>query len=230
MKNFTIVMAYYDNHAMLQEHLFQWRKIEKHLRKNINAIIVDDGSPNAPARLDSEVPFPVSIYRMLVDIRWNQDACRNIGVRHAETEWVLMTDMDHVVPPDTARHLIECDLSPQTVYKFSRVDAPNNTPYKPHPNSWFMTRAMFDKIGGYDERLAGWYGTDGDFLDRVQDTAPIIQLNVPLVRYPREIVADASTTSLTRKTPEDAETIRRLRKQYAGTPPERYKFPYERVL
>jgi hypothetical protein len=31
-----------------------------------------------------------------------------------------------------------------------------------------MTRAMYDRIGGYDEALAGNYGTDGDFARRAE--------------------------------------------------------------
>jgi hypothetical protein len=33
---------------------------------------------------------------MREDIAWNQDACRNLAVSLARTEWVLLTDMDHV--------------------------------------------------------------------------------------------------------------------------------------
>lgn len=208
MKKFTLVMAYYDNHAMLQEHVYLWRKLDKKTRNMFDVIIVDDCSPNQPARIDSEPPLDISIFRLRVDVRWNQDACRNIGVKHSNTEWVLMTDMDHVVLPETFEYLLNTELNKKTAYRFSRVDAPNKYPYKPHPNSWFMTKELFDYIGGYDERLSGWYGTDGDFLDRVQAAAPIIQLDVPLMRYPREIVADASTTSLTRKTDQDAAMIK----------------------
>ncbi len=53
----------------------------------------------------------------------------------------------------------------------SRVDAPNLTPYKPHPNTWLLTTDLFYRIGGYDERFSGFYGTDGEFRNRVQRTA-----------------------------------------------------------
>ena len=71
----------------------------------------------------------------------------------ATTEWALMTDIDHLLPEETLRSLLTRDLDPREVYRLARVDAPDLTPYKIHPNTWLMTRAMYDSIGGYDERF-----------------------------------------------------------------------------
>ncbi len=120
-------------------------------------------------------------------------------------------------------------LNPEFVYKFSRVSAPDNLPYKPHPNSWLMTKAMFSAIGGYDERLAGWYGTDGDFVERILPIAPVVMLKHPLIRVPRSVIPDASTTTLGRKSRQDFEAIQGLRKANAGTPPLNLSFPWEKV-
>lgn len=229
MREVTQIMAYYENPTMLQKHLHNIRQYEKKHRKMLRLIVVDDGSPTKPARFDSETACHAEIYRMKVDIRWNQDACRNLGVEHAKTEWVLLTDMDHLVPFETMGWIMTQSLDPKTAYRFSRVSAPDMLPYKPHPNSWLMTRELFKKVGGYDERLAGWYGTDGDFLDRVAAQAMIIQLNQHLIRVPREVIPDSSTTSLSRKSPEDFQNIRMLRRKYAGTPPLTLSFPWERV-
>jgi hypothetical protein len=90
-----------------------------------------------------------------------------------------------------------------------------------------MTKALYP---GYDESLAGWYGTDGDFLDRVGAIAPIIQFDHPLIRVPREVIPDASTTQLTRKSPEDWKNICRIRREQKGKPPLMLSFPWEQVL
>jgi hypothetical protein len=148
----TLVMAYYENAGMLALQLATIRALPRELKALLAVIIVDDGSPTAPAK-GEEIGCPLLIYRMAEDIPWNQDACRNIGVHHAVTPWVLLTDMDHVVPEATWRPLLLRSHDPETVYRFSRVSAPEMAPYKPHPNSWFMTRAMFEKVGGYDEKL-----------------------------------------------------------------------------
>lgn len=230
MRELTLIMAYYENHTMLQRHLHQFQKYDRKVQKNLQIIIIDDGSPASPARLDSESPCQISIYRMKVDVRWNQDACRNLGANKAKTQWILLTDIDHLVPNDTMAAIMTQSLNPEFVYKFSRVSEPEMLPYKPHPNSWLMTKSMFCDVGGYDERLAGWYGTDGDFLDRVAAVAPIVRLDLPLVRVPRHVTPDASTTTLTRKTPQDQAMIKTLRAKYKGTPPLTLSFPWEKVL
>ena len=168
MKELTLIVPYYDNPQMLVEQQRQWAKYPAELLSRLHVIIVDDGSPRWPA-----LPVVIAnsigelglgsfrLYRTLVDVRWNWLFCRNLGVSEATTEWVFMTDIDHVMPTKTLAKLLEAELSPRKAYRMSRVDAPNKTPYKPHPNTWLMTRSLFDKIGGYDERFSGFYGTDG---------------------------------------------------------------------
>jgi hypothetical protein len=97
-----------------------------------------------------------------------------------------------------------------------------------------MTGKMFDRIGGYDERFCGLYGTDGRFLRDVERVAgAIVQLPEVLVRVPREVIPDASTTTLVRKKPEDKERMREIaetRNQDPNWRPLRDTFPYARVL
>jgi len=227
----TLVMAYYENPSMLDMQFRRLRMLPSDLRDLMHVIIVDDGSPNAAAK-PQDIGMPLQIYRVGVDIRWNQDACRNIGAHHAETEWLLLTDMDHVVPEETWRPVVTRRRDPLSVYRFSRVSAPDMLPYKPHPNSWLMTRKMFERVGGYDERFAGLYGTDADIRDRISQSAQIITLKENLIRVPRDVVPDASTTTYLRKQPEDREGLPRLRAERAASAdprPLRLTFPYERV-
>jgi len=165
-----------------------------------------------------------------VDIRWNQDACRNLGVDKAHTEWVLLTDMDHLVTVGLLQRVMYSTCDPKIAYRFSRVSAPNMEPYKLHPNSWFLTRKLYKRVGGYDERFAGYYGTDGDFRDRLDAKAALVQLKEYLIRVPREVIADASTTVYERKTDWDGDNIKRLKMERGKHPPIRQNFPYERVL
>jgi hypothetical protein len=240
MTPFTLVLAYYDNPTMLQHQVRTWRSLPAELRAQLHVVVVDDGSPRVPALAAvtagnlagwADELASVQLWRMGVDVRWNQDACRNIGVREAATKWVLLTDMDHVVPVQTWRRLMLGKLTKSKVYRFSRVTAPELTPYKPHPNSWALTRKLYWKAGGYDEALAGNYGTDGDFLIRVRQVAECIELPDVLVRYPREVIADASTTTLERKRPDEKDAIRRIvRARTADWRPLHFSFPCERLL
>jgi hypothetical protein len=238
MTPFTLVMAYYMNPRMLAEHVRLWRSLPAELAARLHVVIIDDGSPEQAAHeaMRSIGTPPVAsfeLWRMLVNIPWNQDACRNIGVRQASTEWLLLTDIDHMIPAETWRRLMTGKLDSNTVYRFARVSAPSMEPYKPHPNSWAMRRTIYWDCGGYDERLAGNYGTDGDFLVRIRGRRNIVDLSDVLIRVPREVIPDASTTTLKRKQPEDKENIRRLLAERASDPswePLHFSFPHERVL
>jgi hypothetical protein len=138
-----------------------------------------------------------------------------------------------VVEEATWKSLLLKDYDPTNVYQFARVSAPDYQPYKPHPNTWFMTRKKFDEIGGYDERFAGFYGTDADFRDRVLASGTkVVGLKERIVRYPRTIVPDASTTTYLRKQPEDRAGIQRVKAERAALEdktPVRFRFKYDRV-
>ena len=56
---------------------------------------------------------------MRVDVPWNQDACRNIGMKNVKTEWALMTDMDHIVPEETWRTVLLGEWDRERVYRFN---------------------------------------------------------------------------------------------------------------
>lgn len=227
----SLVLAYYENAGQLRRQYALLRSMPLDIRSNLQVVIVDDGSPDNPAFAE-DIGMPLEVYRIGMDIRWNQDAARNIGAKHAANEWLLLTDIDHEVPEKTWRGVIFCELTKTWVYRFSRVSAPDMEPYKPHPNSWFMTKATYERAGGYDERFAGWYGSDADFRDRASKAGPISILSYPLVRIPREVQPDASTTRYARKTIEDGREIKRIKDERArvkGWKPIRYRFPYERV-
>lgn len=233
MLNISLVLPYYENPGMLREQFASVRDLPSTYRSNICVIVVDDGSPTHPAKPEDLAGAGLQIYRITVDVRWNQDAARNIGVHHSETSWILLTDIDHLVPQSTWGELLHGKFDPDIVYKFGRVSAPAMSEYKPHPNSWFMTCKMYNRIGGYDERFAGYYGTDGDFRDRVKESAiEIRQLKQVLVRVPRTLIPDASTTTYLRKQPEDHANIARIKAERAaqkGREPKRLTFPYVRV-
>lgn len=208
MRDLTIVYPYFRNGGMLREHQSMWREWPDALKARLHVIVVDDVSQKNQA-IEAVEPTGIASFRLYRNIdekrRWNWLFCRNLGMQEATTEWVLLTDIDHLIPEETFRSLVTMDLDPQNVYRLARVDAPHKRPYRIkdcpvrpdkrfHPNTWLMTRRMFDATGGYDERLSGCYGTDGEYRDRVKAASrAVVLLPDVMVRYPREIVADAST-------------------------------------
>jgi glycosyltransferase involved in cell wall biosynthesis len=239
----ALCLPYYMNQGMLDEQLRRLAGLPAAILEQLELIVVDDGSPNgeAVANVRHVIGCPVRVFRIDVDIRWNQDAARNIGAQEAEARWLLLTDIDHVVPLATWEYLLAKKFEKARAYRFSRATLDEIgkkdriTPYKPHPNSWFMTRGLYEQVGGYDERFAGHYGTDAEFRDRLTRIAgdPIL-LPQLLYRVPRSTIADASTTTYQRKNaPEDIGAIPRIKAVRALNPdwvPLKFRNPYRQIF
>lgn len=86
---------------------------------------------------------------------------------------------------------------------------------------------MFWRIGGYDEALSGYYGTDGDYRRRCAATAPIRILRDKLIRH--EFFMDSSTTRYLRKQPEDSAVSRIVAQRGNGWKPLTLSFPYREI-
>jgi len=239
MPQLTLVMAYYDNPKMLEKQYAHWATYTQEVKDAIEIVLVDDGSPRAPL---SGVPVPADLpvlraYRILEDRPWHQNGARNLGAFEAKGEWLLLTDMDHMVPEATMRKALT-KVKRHLVYRFERIDARTMQPTidrhglpKPHPNSWLMTHEMYWKIGGYDERTCGYYGTDSFFRADIQVHARLALLPAPLLRFDREDVADASTTTLKRKEGRVHGWRERLAKKMQYEPGKHtLRFKWERVL
>ncbi len=250
MRELTLVVPHFQNLGMLAEQQKVWMSYPAAVRSLLHVIVVDDCSPKGQRPTSRKIGAAVSglasfrIYRLLEKKRWNWLSCRNLGVEKATTDWVLMTDMDHVLPVETLVRILNGQLDERNVYRFSRVDAPHPwpyalsdcTPYKFHPDTYLLTKDTFEKSGGYDERLSDLYGTSGEYRDRVMMVAKAhVRLEDVMVRYPREIIADASThpSVYTRKgdAENDAELIRRraVRALDPNWRPLRGLIPYEEV-
>lgn len=225
-KSVTIVLPFYNSHEFFKTHMETWWNYPEAIRQYLSAVIVDDGSP-VPATLPEVLPFSMRLFRIEVDIAWNWLAARNIGAHYAPDGWMLLTDMDHVLPEATSYALINGRHDPNVVYAFSRREHTGQAIH-PHSASFFMTKKMFWAIGGYDEALAGVYGTDGSYRKRVASAAAMKLLPQELIRY--EYVADSSVTTYERKTPAMREARRkRFASVSPGAPPKVLSFPFHEV-
>lgn len=230
----TMIYPYYENPVFMHEQLDRWEQWTPHVKELVQAIIVDDGSPKAPAESvlsmwkmqhGGHFPFNVRLFRIGVDVRWNWLAARNIGMFNAPEGWCTLTDMDHVIPEYTMAALSHAEFNEKQIYTFRRKE--HGREIHRHPNSMFMTREMFWKVGGYDEALSGHYGTDGDWRRRCAATAPVRCADLFLERH--EYVQDSSTTTYLRKQPEDAGKKRIIAKRGPGWRPRTLSFVHHEV-
>lgn len=236
----SFVYSYFENPNMYLRQVEEWNGYPRRVKKNISLYVTDDGSTRYPLRDLKEVPEGMRITRFELTrkVPWNWLACRNLGARMSGSRWLLLTDMDHVVSAKSAGALVRSLslklLPPFFIYRFARVDAPDNRKIAPHKDSYLMTRKMFWKIGGYDEELAGNYGTAGLFRERAFKAALWnCHLPVPLTHHTRAVMPDASTTDFKRKEGRDPEAISRIlekkRREGRGDEIKVLSFPYREI-
>jgi hypothetical protein len=203
----TIVMPYYENPKMLRLQMHEWRMYRPAEKEALCALIVDDGSPRNPARdvaiaYAGAAGFPIRVLRINENIPWNQDGARNLAMKNVLTNWVLMTDMDHMIQRDQVSAMLDFTSHKVTrgeYYMPRRVDFDGRSNH-PHANSYVFNVSDFWAMGGYDEDFAGTYGSDGNFRkcaravlrERITDA-------FHLTRWPRDAISDANTTDWGRK-------------------------------
>lgn len=196
----TLVYAYYENPVMFAFQQDVWAAYPQHLIEKINLIVVDDGSQREPAKKYWNPVFESArLYRVDVNIPWNQNGARNLAMLECGTEWALMTDMDHVLYPADAERMLTGGYMSGKVYMPQRLTH-DRKPYKRHPNSFLIEKELFWQSGGYDEDFAGYYGTDIVFRKAVGLVGEIVETDgFALVTYVRDQIPDASTTDFGRK-------------------------------
>lgn len=230
-KPITLIVPYYENRAFFGAQLRKWSGYADHLREMLRVIVVDDGSPKYPAeavaRQLGPFPFAFRLFRIEVDVRWNWLAARNRGFAEAGEGWCLVTDMDHVLPEETLAAISFGVLDARTVYAFGRREH-TGARIAPHSASFLMTRATFWRIGGYDEALSGYYGTDGVYRRELVKHASLCLLDgLDLVRH--EYVEDSSTATYLRKQPQDAAVGRLVRARAKNWTPRVLSYPCHEV-
>lgn len=227
-RGITFCYPYYQNPIFLGLQLRRWTTYPHELLRQLSVIVVDDGSPDYPAvdvLRDFALPFPLRLFRIGVDVRWNWLAARNVAMYHAHG-WCVLTDMDHMVPEPTLRSIVFGKLWPSYIYRFTRREWTGESIH-PHPNSMLMTSTTFWDVGGYDEALSGHYGTDGDWRRRCAAAKRVFTLPCPLERH--EYVHDSSTTAYKRKQPEDAGKKAIIAARGPNWRPKVLSFPYEEI-
>ena len=188
-----LVMPYYNNPRMLEEHKAEWAQY----RHPCEVILIDDGSREPPVMRDC--PLPYRHFRVLEDRPWNQNGARNLGMWFASS-WCLLTDMDHLLTASAFDALMSVRWPRGTAWRPNRIWPNGEERGKRHPNSYVIHRDDFWKAGGYDERWCGYYGTDATFRRQLAKYGTEVRdTDVFALTLYEGVIEDAITHGLGRK-------------------------------
>jgi glycosyltransferase involved in cell wall biosynthesis len=218
---YSLILPYYNQPSMLAKQI----ETAEQYPEGIETIIIDDGSQTYPASdyLGWTDDANISAYQIHQDIPWNLEGARNLGATVAANDWMIMTDIDHVLPVESALNLINFTPDINKWYRFPRYrigaadstrnkdDLPREAKHgkiKTHVNTYLITKAMYWSIGGCDEDYAGVIGGEAPFLSQLKKLygeATMLPDSICMHVYTRDAVKDANITTLDRDTSKYAE-------------------------
>ena len=170
----TLCYTYYDNYPAFERMVNYYKKLKN---PNVRFLIIDDGSPNRPLT-KKDTPKGWDMYRITEDVGWNNEGAKNLAMHVAETEWVVLLDLDHILFADVFMGLHRITELPEDKAPFFRrplrflengQPEPNTDPLRQFAaNSYAITKTHFWKLGGYDESLQGFYGYDSSMVRQLR--------------------------------------------------------------
>lgn len=163
----SIIIPVLNSHEVVRRQLLHFERMD--LLADIELILVDDGS-DPP--IENTANLPVTIHRTNDKRPWTWALARNAGARLATGEYLLMFDLDHIVPRFAINFIRGfTGLKVQFVREFGVLDehgvltqdrdvlADYGLPREkglgigPLPNNFAMRRDLFWELGGYREDL-----------------------------------------------------------------------------
>jgi glycosyltransferase involved in cell wall biosynthesis len=122
---------------------------------------VDDHS-KTDIRISEDVNLNYTLVRVRDDITWNQAGARNLGVKYAKSERIILTDLDLLFPENLFARLVDFYPPNNSIFKFHTFSGMVRT--EPHFNVFFLTRKVFMRTNGVDEEFSGRYGYEDVFF------------------------------------------------------------------
>lgn len=160
----SIVISVYQSYEAVRRQRLYFRKINL----PIEVIIVDDGSTP---------PIPSANYFTNNKLAWTQGLGRNLGASHAQGEYLLMTDIDHIISKEALMDALDFNGAFMRFPRYFgildengnlKTDIKSLLEYGMHPryskcprttshkNTFLIKKSIFDLIGGYQDRWCNY--------------------------------------------------------------------------
>lgn len=226
MKLVTVVIPCFNSGITLPQTV---ESVKAQTHKNIEIIVVDDGSTDALTIECINLLSGVSVIRQE---NFGLPAARNVGFSKARGEYVLPLDADDWIEPETVSHLlVALEESPQAAFAFSHIKLEGekkgvlNKNYNffeqlflnQMPYCLLLRRSVWSEIGGYDETMLRGY-EDWEFNIRLGSSG-FHGVVVPLPLFHYRVMSTGMLMSRSNKL--HAELWREIRYKHTSL----YSFP-----
>ncbi|MEO5366079.1 MAG: glycosyltransferase [Magnetococcus sp. WYHC-3] len=166
----SIVTAILNSHEVVKRQLLHYNKLN--LPDSVEVVYVDDGS-DPPLAPDVKTNFKFTLLATNNKKEWTQPAARNLGAKNATGDYLILTDIDHIVQQGLIDVAGNCKFD---VVRFRREVAvidengdftqdwdviksygfiKNRLKIAPHGNSYIMRKDLYLGLGGVDETYVG---------------------------------------------------------------------------
>lgn len=158
-----VVQFYLENNKRnpVNELISIYNRYDSNVLDKIHFVFVDDCSP-IPVVIDPNTNLNYTLIRVEDDIPWNQGGARNIGVQHAMSDRIILTDLDIIFPENLLAQLLDFYPPQHSIFKFKTIS--NLKFVEPHFNVFLMWKDTFMRTKGVDEAFSGRYGYDDVFF------------------------------------------------------------------
>ena len=174
----SIITPVLNSHEIVRRQMWYYKGLK--LPGDVEIIYIDDGSEPP---LDGHAFRNFSMYRTKDYRPWTEHKARNIGVKKSRGEYVLLIDVDYILPKEAIMIAREGGYQRMAFKRYfgvldeyGNIDTSSETLKDwglkarwirkkwvyGHRSQFAMKRSLFDKMGGYNEALDGeWRRTGG---------------------------------------------------------------------
>jgi len=184
----SIVVAVLNSHEIVRRQILHYEKMD--IPDGVEILFIDDGS-DPPITSDTKLKN-FFIYQTNDFRPWTVELARNFGIKKARGEYILITDMDYIIPRETILDALTLKEDKSSIRRELGVLDENGdftqdldvlrkwgveearlrrkgAYLPPHPNNFIMRKSVFDVVGYFDEsRVDRPYpiGADAEFKRR----------------------------------------------------------------
>jgi hypothetical protein len=148
----SVVIPVLDSHEIVRRQWLYWGRLNSYV--DIEYLLVDDGSdvPVLGAKVHTNDKSP-----------WSEHMATNLGVEEAKGDYILKTDIDHIITNDVIHEALkfkgDClryKNRNEGILSKDGYLVSSNMLRKPHSNTFVMKKSIFQLLGGYNEYGRGY--------------------------------------------------------------------------